>query len=62
MENQITQVPIIVVLTQSFSKKKAQEMRQVLLNENLDIIQITPDVYKRQPMWSVESVAVQRNI
>ena len=40
MENQITQVPIIVVLTQSFSKKKAQEMRQVLLNESLDIIQI----------------------
>lgn len=29
MENQITQVPIIVVLTQSFSKKKAQKMRQV---------------------------------
>lgn len=42
MENQITQVPIIVVLTQSFSKKKAQEMRQVLLNENLDIIQVIP--------------------
>lgn len=42
MENQITQIPIIIVLTQSFSKKKAQEMRQVLLNENLDIIQIIP--------------------
>lgn len=42
MENQITQIPIIVVLTQSFSKKKAQEMRQILLNENLDIIQIIP--------------------
>lgn len=42
MENQITQVPIIVVLTQSFSKKKSQEIRQVLLNENLDIIQIIP--------------------
>ena len=40
MENQITQVPIVVVLTQSFSKKKAQEMRQTLLNENLDIIQV----------------------
>lgn len=37
-ENQITKVPIVVVLTQSFSKKKAQEMRQILLNENLDII------------------------
>lgn len=42
MDNQITQVPIIVVLTQSFSKKKAQEMRQMLLNENLDIIQVIP--------------------
>ena len=42
MENQITQVPIIVVLTQSFSKKKAQEMRQSLLDENLDIIQVIP--------------------
>lgn len=41
MENQITQ-PIIVVLTQSFSKKKAQEMRQILLNENLDVIQVIP--------------------
>jgi uncharacterized protein (DUF697 family)/GTPase SAR1 family protein len=42
MDNQITQVPIIVVFTQSFSKKKAQEMRQSLLNENLDIIQAIP--------------------
>lgn len=42
MDNQITQVPIIVVLTQSFSKKKSQEMRQSLLNENLDIIQVIP--------------------
>lgn len=42
MDNQITQVPIIVVLTQSCSKKKAQEMRQSLLNENLDIIQVIP--------------------
>lgn len=42
MENQITQVPIIVVLTQSFSKKKAQEMRRILLDENLDIVQVIP--------------------
>lgn len=41
-ENEITQVPIIVVLTQSFSKKKAQELRQTLLDENLDIVQIVP--------------------
>lgn len=42
MDNKITQVPIIVVLTQSFSKKNAQEMRQTLLNENLDVVQIIP--------------------
>lgn len=42
MDNQITQVPIIVVLTQAFSKKKAQELRQIILNENLDIIQVIP--------------------
>lgn len=42
MDNQITQVPIIIVLTQSFSKKKAQEMRQMLLDENLDVIQVIP--------------------
>ena len=41
-ENQITQVPIIVVLTQSFSKKKADELRKMLLDENLDIIQVIP--------------------
>lgn len=41
-DNQITQIPIIVVLTQSFSQKKAQEMRQVLLNYNLDIVQVIP--------------------
>lgn len=41
-DNQITQVPIIVVLTQSFSKKKAQEMRKLLLDEKLDVIQVVP--------------------
>lgn len=40
--NQITQVPIIILLTQSFSKKKAFEMRKVLLEENLDVIQVIP--------------------
>ena len=37
-----TQVPIIIVLTQSFSKKKANEMRKTLINENLDVIQVIP--------------------
>ncbi len=41
-DNQITQVPIIIVLTQSFSKKKANELRKMLLNENLDVVQVIP--------------------
>lgn len=41
-ENQITQVPIIVVLTQSFSKKNANALRKMLLDENLDVVQIIP--------------------
>ncbi|MBE5959074.1 MAG: DUF697 domain-containing protein [Lachnospiraceae bacterium] len=41
-ENQLTQVPVIIVLTQSFSKKKAEELRSMLLDENLDVVQIVP--------------------
>ena len=41
-ENQITQVPIIVVLTQSFSKKNADAMRKMILDENLDIVLVVP--------------------
>lgn len=45
-ENQVTQVPIIVVLTQSISKKNAEQMRQMILDENLDIIQVIPVLAK----------------
>lgn len=45
-DNQITQVPIIIVLTQSFSKKKADEMRKMLIDENLDVIQVIPVLAK----------------
>ena len=41
-ESQTTQVPIIVVLTQSFSKKNADSMRKMILNENLDVVQVIP--------------------
>lgn len=41
-ENQITEVPIIIVLTQSFSKKNAIAMRRMLMEENLDVVQIVP--------------------
>lgn len=41
-DNQITQVPIIIVLTQSFSKKNANALRSTLLEENLDVVQVIP--------------------
>ena len=40
--NKITQVPIIVVLTQSCPRKKAQEMKTLVENENLDIVKVVP--------------------
>ena len=41
-DNQIMKVPIIIVLTQSFSKKNADLLRGTIMNENLDVIQIVP--------------------
>lgn len=41
-ENKITQVPIIVVLTQAIPKKKAAEMRVLVEKENLDIVNVVP--------------------
>ena len=41
-ENHLTQVPVIIVLTQSFSKKKAQELRNMILDENIDVVQVVP--------------------
>lgn len=41
-ENKVTQVPIIVVLTQAVPKKKASEMKNHVEKENLDIIKVVP--------------------
>lgn len=41
-ENRITNVPVIIVLTQSFSKKNSKALRQMILDEKLDIIQVVP--------------------
>lgn len=41
-EDQVTEVPIIVILTQSISKKNAQALRKTILDENLDVIQVIP--------------------
>ncbi len=56
--NKVTQVPIIIVLTQSFSKKKASALRNMLLNENLDVIQIIPvlaEDYEIEDLGTVKS-------
>lgn len=57
-ENQVTQVPIIVVLTQSISKKNAEKMRQMILDENLDIIQVIPVLAKD---FEIEDVGVVKS-
>ena len=41
-ENQIIQVPIIIVITKSLSKNQAECLRNKLLDENLNVIQVIP--------------------
>lgn len=41
-KDDVNKVPVIIVLTQSISKKRAQEMKEVIDAANLDIIQIVP--------------------
>ena len=41
-ENKVTQVPIVVVLTQAIPKKKAAEMKNHVEKENLDIVKVVP--------------------
>lgn len=41
-ENQHFQIPIIVVLTQAIPKSKAMEMKRLVEQENLDIVQVIP--------------------
>lgn len=57
-ENHVTQVPIIVVLTQSISRKNADKMRQMILDENLDIIQVIPVLAKD---FEIEDVGIVKS-
>lgn len=41
-ETKITQVPIIIVLTQACPKKKAAEMKMEVEKENIDIVKVVP--------------------
>lgn len=45
-ENQKFKVPIFIVLTQAIPKKKAQEMKQLIEKENLDIVKVVPVLAK----------------
>jgi len=44
--NKVTQVPIIVVLTQACPRSKAQEMKKLVEAENLDVIKVVPVLAK----------------
>ena len=57
-ENHVTQVPIIVVLTQSISRKNAEKIRQMILDENLDIIQVIPVLAKD---FEIEDVGIVKS-
>ena len=41
-ENQVSQVPVIIILTQAFSKRNAEELRKYILEQNLDVVQVVP--------------------
>lgn len=41
-ENSVTEVPVIIVLTQAFSKPNAEQMKNLIQDENLDIVQVIP--------------------
>jgi len=41
-KNSLTRVPVIVILTQSFSKPAAQKMKNVILDANLNVAQVIP--------------------
>ena len=41
-ENTTTEVPIIIILTQSISKPNAEAMKNLIEDENLDVVQVIP--------------------
>ena len=64
-ENKMTRVPVIIVLTQSFSEKKAQELRTIILEENLDVVQVVPVLaqdYEIDEHYTVEAYGLDRLI
>ena len=53
----MTQVPIIVVLTQAVPKKKAAEMKNLVEAENLDIVKVVPPLLAQDMDFDDEYVA-----
>lgn len=41
-EKEVAQVPVIVILTQAFDSKKAKEMRNYILEQKLNIMEVVP--------------------
>lgn len=41
-ENRLTRVPVFIILTQAYPKKKAEEMRRSIENENLEVSKVIP--------------------
>lgn len=41
-ESRFYRIPIIIILTQAYDKKKAQDMKKCIESENLDVIQVVP--------------------
>lgn len=64
-ENGKYQTPVILVLTQSFAKKKAQEMKRMIERENLDVVQIVPVLaqdYEMDEEYTAKSYGLERLI
>ena len=58
-ENTTTEVPIIIILTQSISKPNAEAMKNLIEDENLDVVQVIPVL--AQILWWTRSIPRKRS-
>lgn len=62
-KNKTTNIPVIVILTQSFSKEKAEAMRREIEKENLDVVRIIPvlaEDYDINEEYTAKAYGLQR--
>lgn len=60
--NKSTDVPVVVVLTQAISKEKAESMRQFIMEQNLNVVQVVPVLamdYKIDEGYTVEAYGLE---